>query len=125
MSEISPHFSCLTLTTFSGQLRRGDCLLSESTVRLVTVEGSVYNFLNFYAQVFFQNDFMVKLHAQGNPVPLKQCRFTLILYHYAASFINIRRMRKCKKSFHYFEIAALCGDDTKMLLETYILQGCA
>lgn len=27
-----------------------------------------------------------------------------------------------KKSLHCFEIAVLCGDDTKMLLEIHILQ---
>lgn len=92
---------------------------SQSTARLVTKEGSAHSFLNCYAQVLFQDDFTVKLPAQGKPVPLKQVLLHILtLYHYASSFLNIRRMRKCKKSFHYFEIAALRGDGRKVL---YIL----
>lgn len=78
------HFSYLMLTTSSGYLRRGECLHSKGIVRLVTKEGGVHNFLNFYAQVFFQDDFMVELHAQGYPVPLKRLLLhTLTLYYYA------------------------------------------
>lgn len=88
---------------------------------MLTKEGSVHNFLNFYAQVFFQDDALIKLRAQGNSVPLKRMLlYILPWYHYASRFINSRRMRKCEKSFHYFEIAALCGDGKKM---HFTLQG--
>ena len=90
----------------------------------MTKEGSTHNFLKFSAQVFLQDDFMVKLHTLGNPASLKHVLHAVTLQHCAASFLDIRRTRKLsKKWFHCFGIAAFCGDDTKMLLEIHILHG--
>lgn len=120
VSSLTP-FSCFTLPLFSGQLRGGECLLSECTASLVTKEESVYNFLNFYTQMFFQDDFMVKLPAQGSPVPLKQMLLHILtLYHYTSRFINIRRMRKYNKIISLFWNCCSMWDGKKML---YILQG--
>ena len=63
----------------------------------MTKEGSSHNFLKFSAQVFLQDDFTVKLHTLGNPVSLKQVLHTVTLQLCAASFLDIRRMRKLSK----------------------------